>query len=290
MGYAELLPVSGDRSLAPLVACTWAISGPSPAHRVLPDGCIDVLVLTSRHGGAEPARVVGTMRRAFVAPADTGAAFGIRFRPGEAARLLPEASRELTDIDAPLAALWGDAGRMLEDALVALLERAVAYGWNADEILAHAQPLVDDVLRARLASHGASVDLRVRTAASLLASADPIAISEVAMRVSLSERQLTRRFTERVGVPPKLFARVMRLQRAAALLSGGATASQASSLAGYADQAHFTRDSTDLAGVTPGGLARELSDSFKTDAAIASYNGRSPSRSAGATPCPSSPT
>ncbi len=277
MGYAELLPKSGDRSLAPLVACTWSISGPGEAHRVLPDGCIDVLVLG--HGGAEPARVVGTMRHAFVAPAQSGAAFGIRFRPGEAARLLPEASRELTDIDAPLAALWGDAGRTLEAALVELLERAVADAWSAEDILLRAQPLVDDALRARLATHGAAVDLRVRTAAALLASSEPIAVSDVATRVNLSERQLVRRFTERVGVAPKLFARVMRLQRAAALLAGGGSPSQASSLAGYADQAHFTRDASDLAGTTPGALARELSDSFKTDDAIASYNGRSSSAS-----------
>ena len=275
MGYAELLPSTA--SLAPLVACTWAISGPGPAHRVLPDGCIDVLVLDARahHGGAEPARVVGTMRRAFVAPAQTGAAFGIRFRPGEAARLLPEASRELTDTDAPLAALWGDAGRALEAALVELLERAVANAWSAETILVRAQPLVDAALRARLASHGASVDLRMRTAAALLASNEPIAVSDVAKRVNLSERQLMRRFTERVGVPPKLFARVMRLQRAAALLARGVTPAEASSVAGYADQAHFTRDSTDLAAVTPGALAREMSDSSKTDEAIASYNGRS---------------
>ena len=270
MGYAELLPRPGP--LAPLVACTWAISGPGQAHRVLPDGCIDVLVLGSRtgHGGSEPARVVGTMRRAIVAPAQSGAAFGIRFRPGEAARLLPEASRELTDIDAPLTALWGDAGRLLEDALVELLEHAVASAWAAEKILLHAKPLVDDVLRARLASHAASVDLRMRAAASLLASCEPIAVNDVAARVSLSERQLTRRFTERVGVAPKLFARVMRLQRAAAFLAAGRTPSEASSLAGYADQAHFTRDATSLAGITPGGLVREMSDSFKTDVAIAS--------------------
>ena len=270
MGYSELLPSPQDRVLRPLVACTWAMSGPGPAHRVLPDGCIDVLVLG--HGGPEAARVVGTMKRAFVAPRHTGAVFGIRFRPGEAARLLPAASRELTDGEAPLATLWGDEGRALEAALVALLDDAVAGAFSAEQILSRASKVVEATLRSRLGSHGAAVDVRVRAAASMLASGD--AVADVAKRVELSERQLTRRFTERVGIAPKTFARVMRLQRAAALLAQGSSPSDAASLAGYADQAHFTRDSSDLAGIAPGGLARELagemSDSFKTDLAVAS--------------------
>ena len=268
MGYAELLPSPDDRLLQPLVACTWAMSGPRPAHRVLPDGCIDILVLG--HGRAEAARVVGTMKRAFVAPPHGGAILGIRFRPGEAARLLPAASRELTDAEAPLGALLGDEGRALEDALVELLDRAVARALGAEELLVLARPLIEATLRRRLAAHGGAVDARVRAAAALLSASEPVGVAEVAKRVALSERQLTRRFTERVGVAPKTFARVMRLQRAATLLGGGSSPSAASSLAGYADQAHFTRDSNELAGITPGGLARELSDSFKTDLAVAS--------------------
>jgi len=268
VGYAELLPSPDDRMLRPLLACTWAMSGPGPAHRVLPDGCIDVLVLG--HGGPEAARVVGTMKRAFVAPARTGAVFGIRFRPGEAARLLPAASRELTDGEAPLAALWGDEGRVLEAALVDLLEDAVAQALTAEQILSRARSVVEATLRNRLASHAAPVDVRMRAAASMLASGASASVATVANRVELSERQLTRRFTERVGVAPKTFARVMRLQRAATLLAQGSSPSHAAFLAGYADQAHFTRDSSDLGGITPSGLARELSDSFKTELAVAS--------------------
>jgi transcriptional regulator GlxA family with amidase domain len=131
---------------------------------------------------------------------------------------------------------------------------------------------VESTLRARLAAQAAAVDLRMRAATEMLAGGD--AVSVVAKRVALSERQLTRRFTERVGIAPKTFARVIRLQRAAALLADGVSPSAAASLAGYADQAHFTRDSSDLAGITPGALAREqrrdVSDSFKTDLAVAS--------------------
>jgi AraC-like DNA-binding protein len=102
-------------------------------------------------------------------------------------------------------------------------------------------------------------------------------VSVAAAAACLSERQLSRRFRERIGVPPKVFARVMRLQCARAALARGMAASTAAAYAGYADQAHFTREASELAGVTPRVLARELapratntSDSFKTTAAAAS--------------------
>ena len=233
---------------------------------MLPDGCIDVLV----HGttGQSPARVVGTMRRAIVvAPAD-GMAIGIRFRAGEAPRLLPAASRELTDTDAPLDALWGDDGRQLEEALLGLVEGGERDGLSAEQLLERASATIDGALRKRLASHGEAIDVRVRAAIELLSSGSTV--RETAQRVALSERQLARRFADRVGIPPKVFARVVRLQRAAALLFEGSPPSEAALLAGYADQAHFTRESQELAGITPSGLAHELSDSFKTAMPLAS--------------------
>jgi len=258
VGYAERLP---SAALGPLVACTWAFSGPGGAHRVLPDGCIDIIVL-----GDRGATVVGTMRRAIVTPAQTRAVLGIRFRPGEAARLLPAAPRELTDSEAKLEDLWGDDGRVLEAALVALLEAATRDALGPGEILHLAHSTVERALARRLGTHGGAVDVRVRAAAEQLASG--ASVREVAARVALSERQLGRRFAERVGVPPKTFARVMRLQRAAGFLASGRPPSEAASLAGYADQAHFTRDAAELAGITPRGLSRELSDSFNTAALV----------------------
>jgi AraC-like DNA-binding protein len=259
MAYAESLLCPALHSIA---ACAWAIAGPAAEHRVLPDGCIDILV--SGEGGA---RVVGTMRAAILAPRQERAAIGIRFRPGEAARLLPAAPRELTDADAPLSAFWGEDAHPLEDALVRLIDVATREGLDAPAILRGARAIFEEALRRRLTAHGGAHDLRVRAAAELLQTG--ATVRDVAAHVGLSERQLTRRFGDRVGVGPKIFGRVMRLQRAVALLAEGNPPSMVAAAAGYADQAHFTRDSVELAGVTPRGLAREVSDSFKTDGAVA---------------------
>lgn len=234
MEYREVAPAPELRSL---VTCYWSIADGDLEHRVLPDGCIDILLADGR------AEVVGTMTRAVTSGAR--AVMGIRFRPGEAARLLPAAPRELTDRSATLAELSRD-GSELEDALHRFDPEAL-----------------DRILGRWLRSQALAADLRVRTAADLLANGSTVRAA--ASATALSERQLARRFGARVGIGPKTFARVMRLQRAAHALGCGTTPADAATIAGYADQAHFTRDAVALAGVTPRLLARKMSDSFKTD-------------------------
>ncbi|KUL95532.1 hypothetical protein DK26_10400 [Bosea sp. WAO] len=73
-----------------------------------------------------------------------------------------------------------------------------------------------------------------------------------------SERHLTRRFTAETGVGPKTIARILRFEHARVLATsrppgGWAAIAQA---AGYADQAHMTREFTALSGLPPSALAR----------------------------------
>lgn len=221
MPYAETAP---PPDLASLVECFWRIDGPVAEHRVLPDGCIDIILMSNG------ARVVGTMTRAILASASTESIVGVRFRPGEAARVVPMASHDLTDLDAPLSAAWGDEGKRLDDCA------------RRSDVLVCA-------LRGRLACHGEAIDLRIRAAVSVLSSGGTV--RDAAERAGLCERSLARRFTSRVGVAPKKFGRVMRLQRAVTAIWRGSNAAEAAAAAGYADQSHFTRDAKDLAGVTP---------------------------------------
>jgi len=220
MGYEERPPPPHLRSL---VACFWSIGGPAEEHRVLPDGAADVVVVDG------VARLVGTMTRAVIVPPSRERVHGVRFLPGEAARVFAEIA-ELTDEERIL----GEAGADLETMIV-----------------------------ERLVSRDAA-DLRVRAAAQVLRLGGSVAAA--ARRACLSERQLSRRFRSRVGVGPKTFARIMRLQRAAGALASGASPLAAAAHAGYADQAHFTREASDLAGVTPRVLASEM---FKTPVAFA---------------------
>jgi len=74
----------------------------------------------------------------------------------------------------------------------------------------------------------------------------------LADEIGLSERQLRRRFTEAVGYGPKALHGILRFQHALHLArSTGDGLATIAHEAGYADQAHFTREVRRLAGVTP---------------------------------------
>jgi AraC-like DNA-binding protein len=88
-----------------------------------------------------------------------------------------------------------------------------------------------------------------------------VSFAELARDAGWSRRQFTARFTRAAGLPPKTFARVLRFQRAKALLAaaGGPSLSEIALDCGYYDQAHLNRDFRAFAGCTPTELmARRL--------------------------------
>src|SRR6185295_20383896 len=78
-----------------------------------------------------------------------------------------------------------------------------------------------------------------------------ITVDALASRCNLSGRQLERRFLDDVGLPPKRLARIVRFQRALAVLSARERGADLAFRLGYADQAHFIRDFREFAGHTP---------------------------------------
>lgn len=112
-GYREHRPAA---DLAPWVECFWTRStsasrSGAKTHRVLPDGCADVIF---DFGPAARAIVVGPMTRALVVPVAPGSRFvAVRFRPGAAGALLRVPLRTLVDRHVELRALWTDASARL---------------------------------------------------------------------------------------------------------------------------------------------------------------------------------
>jgi AraC-like DNA-binding protein len=81
-------------------------------------------------------------------------------------------------------------------------------------------------------------------------------VSEVARELGLSERQLERRFLQRVGMTPKRYTALHRFERTLALLGGVSSLTSAALDAGYYDQSHFIREFRRFAGTTPGRFLR----------------------------------
>ena len=249
--------------LDPHVACLWR-RDPRPdevAARILPDACVDIVwVQDSRLVVAGPATGPAFSR----VPAGAAVA-GVRFRVGAAGTALGLPARELLDLDVDLAEVWGrDAA-----ARIAARVEAAPAGGEAD------------ALAAAVAVHGPGPD-----APDALVRAAAVGVSDPAARVErlggalgLGERQLRRRFADAVGYGPKTLQRVLRFQRFLRLARDGDGPPDLARLAleaGYADQAHLTRECGRLSGLPPAALlaegatpAGEPSDPFKTPAPVA---------------------
>jgi AraC-like DNA-binding protein len=252
MAYRELPPPSPS---APHVACLW-IRDPelrARVHRVMPDACADVVwVQGERLVVAGPA--TGPALSAVPAGA---AAVGVRFRVGAAGGALGVPARELLDLRVGLEELWGAAGAELAERLDAAPDRRAALG------------LLTAAVAARLPERG-ELDRIVRAAAVRVARPG-VAVETLGSVVGLGERQLRRRFDDAVGYGPKTLQRVLRFQRFLALAERDDDLAALAFAAGYADQAHLTRECRRLAGLPPAALLRsgagpagERSDSFKT--------------------------
>ena len=174
---------------------------------------------------------------------------GVRFRPAAGGPALGLPLSEIRDQRVDLADLLPPAARQLPAALSPDLAPAAA----VKKVLDIAGTLV----------RGGTCDQAVAHAAGLLR--DPAArFEQVAAVVGVSERQLRRRFHAAVGYGPKTLQRVYRfrrfVQRADELRADETRESWDLATvaldAGYADQAHLTRECVALSGLTPAALAR----------------------------------
>lgn len=171
---------------------------------------------------------------------------GVRFHPGTAPPL-PAVLDELVDQRLGLEDLWrSSADRLVETmALAGTPERALM------------------VLQAHLLQEfrgAVRVDPLVNEAVQALMPWHPVDIDTVATHLALSASQLRRRCLQAVGMTPKVLQRTLRFQGFLALAQAGATASGRRGAdgmaglaidAGYADQAHLSRECLRLTGRTP---------------------------------------
>lgn len=209
--------------------------------KCLPDGRTTLLFRALENGRKGDVWVVGPRTRAlFKSKTDVARTVTLRFKPGWSVPLLGVAASELTDRVVPLEDVWGRAGRELCDQLLAARSQA-----DAMDRIARALALrVDHMVET------ASGQL-ARRAVRLLEGGE-VRIESVADRLGVTARHLRRAFTENVGVGPKEFARIVRLQRAVRMAATSCDWARIAADAGYYDQAHLIADFRQLVGFTPG--------------------------------------
>jgi AraC-like DNA-binding protein len=218
--YVEHRPAA---DVATHVACTWTrVVGAPATEPVIPDACVDVIVV-----GDEAPHIAGPAdRTAWVAlPAGT-MLHGIRFRPGAARDILRTDIDELRNAHVELAAV---ARAPLIDPRA---PRASLEQWTRTQ-LARSRFDTSAIVAAR----------------SLIAA---VSVDAAAGELGWGARRLHRQITTACGYSPKLLHRVMRLQRAVRIAHAGERSlASLAAAAGYADQAHMTREFTALTDLPP---------------------------------------
>lgn len=85
-----------------------------------------------------------------------------------------------------------------------------------------------------------------------------IRVSELAAVIGWSRRHLVNRFTAEFGLPPRDLGRLHRFGVAQQYARSGASWAQVAAHAGYADQAHLSREFREFAGRTPTAWRNEM--------------------------------
>jgi len=212
----------------PLGLTLWQSQGDFDST-VPADGCTDLIVRDGQLVVAGPS----TRWIATKSDGDSGSV-GLRLPPGFAGTVLGTNARELVD-----------RAVAIEDAL----PRDAAAGLRAAMLSVARSPGLVEAISARVFDRMAPSRPRlnfIRHAAGRAAS-----VGAVADELGESERTLRRRMLSDFGYGYATLVRIQRAAKARQLLGRGAKSSEAAAAAGFADQAHLTREFRRLVGVTP---------------------------------------
>ena len=208
--------------LAPYLECVWEVSDPRPrsdrpVERVVPDGCPELIVhledrFARRVGGrwrVQPRLfLAGTLTRPWLLRAGPRVrTLGMRFRPGAPRAFFDLAMAAATDREEPLSTLVGAAS-------VGALMRGLRSARTNDRRFAADERW----LAARLDSRRLE-RLSAAPAVGLMVAARGTApVEKVARTLGWSRRRVERAFRRDLGIRPKLFARILRLNAVLATL------------------------------------------------------------------------
>lgn len=244
--YQEHAPPA---SLASYVECFWSRTGLPGAsrspriHRVLPDGCADIVVAFDSDASGAAAAAVGTMTRPVVFTDSTCVSYvGVRLRPGVAGALFRAPASELTDQRPDLADVWPHT-EPFTDALATTVETG-----------ARLKILTGEIARRLLAAPTLPPPTVLAATASIAASRGRLPIRSLAAQLGVSRQHLARSFAQYVGLSPKMLARIVRARSVVEMARDAAALDWVSVAldAGYYDQSHLIADVRELTGLSPG--------------------------------------
>ncbi|WP_213523993.1 helix-turn-helix transcriptional regulator [Paenibacillus sp. J31TS4] len=239
--YQEFAPC---KPLAPYVACYWtldACSADAPLlHRIIPDGCVDIIV--DLRSSSIETFAVGLMTGYETVSLTESSSFGIRFYPEHAHRFLTCPVSELKGGHVGLDDLWGTrAGDLAEQA------------GEARGIQERIEQVERSLLQALCRNEGRTDPLFHAGMQYIFSEQARLSVRAVADQLGTSERNLRRAFQCSLGISPKELLGILRFQFFLQTLRANPSSpfTDVALDMGYYDQPHAIRTFKRLYGLLP---------------------------------------
>jgi AraC-like DNA-binding protein len=175
-------------------------------------------------------------------PKPSGGIVGVSFRAGTAGAVLGASMEELADRHVALDAIWGSRGVDLHHRLMSAADPKAMFRILEQGLSAriYRPLLIHPAVAHALAEH--PVD------------ESPARVAQIQQASGYSPRHFISLFRSAVGLNPKHYYRIRRFNSALRSMAAGGRQglSDIAAAAGYADQAHLTREFREFAGVAPG--------------------------------------
>lgn len=246
-----------SKPLQPFVEFYWQGDFNTPVtgemrQQVVPNGYVELIIhLTDRHCNllkdelwtpSPDYTIIGLYTKPYeVRFDDLVQVFGIRFKPEGVYNLFgvpaSEFKQDYEDMELVLDARFGEFCERLREAE------------NSSEKM----EIAEDYLRKSLDRNTRDLSYVNRAAEIIRATDSMTRIEDLPDEVYISLRQLEREFKHKIGIPPKRYMRIARLNKVHRLLEADQELefTKVAFDCGYADQAHFIRDFKSIMGVKP---------------------------------------
>jgi AraC-like DNA-binding protein len=247
MEYSTFVP---NPQLQPIIDCYWIVEGSETvAQKIIPDGRSELIFhfgdryRIKAEGGREEVQSLSIAagqldRPIYLTPTGKSGVIGIKFKPLGMWRLLGCDMHLLTN---QTPALHDVLDKGLDD----IVDRITCCASNHERIR---------IVEAFLTCHVKTLNTSVLDPVikEIDENQGQVSIRNLAEKFKLSGRKMERLFLQQVGVPAKLYSRLMRFTHVYQLLQAPElTKAEATYLSGYFDQAHFNREFREFTGENP---------------------------------------
>ncbi|OGU37285.1 MAG: hypothetical protein A2068_12645 [Ignavibacteria bacterium GWB2_35_6b] len=253
MNYFEIIP---NKFLSSYINCYWVLEGKSDliyenCERVLPDGCIELIINfkepfsqfseNNKFETQPQSFVVGQIKNyKLLKPSSNFSMIGIRFNPQGAHNFFEFPLYEIFSQTVDAEFIWGNETKEL-------CERILSSNLSQKIIL------LEKFLLKKFFVKKTSNNI-IKTSLDFINNDKSIfTVEKLSTKLGISKRHIERNFKEHVGIPPKTFLKIRRLQNVFKHIQNKKQIDwlTLSYISGYYDQSHFINDFREFSGMNP---------------------------------------